>query len=78
MPQPQISEYQKERIENLSSQLKVVYGPYQLAQHIYHKSFAHESNNEKIRDVVASFYSILNVVRRHRQRLAERHLQSVM
>ena len=65
----QLTDTEKSIITDLADRLKI-YGDYQLARRIFRQEFNHPDNNEKVGGIFASFYSILNVIRRHRTRQA--------
>ena len=65
MRQSQLTEKQKQTIMRLADQYEN-YGEYELARRIHRMEFRSPVNNEKVWDIFASFYSILNAVRRHR------------
>lgn len=46
------------------------YGSYELARRITRRQFNLVVNNDKVRDITASYYSVLNVIRRCRQKKA--------
>ena len=60
---------QKQTIEMLADTY-IDYGAYKLARLIDTRAFDYQYDNDSLDGVIASFYSILNVVRRHRQRQA--------